>query len=157
MTPSVELRLAREEELEWINQQYLQVGFTPSDREHRVVIALRDGQRAGVGRLVPVKEDSFELGGILVLENHRRQGLAGRLVRFLLELGESAGTLYCLPFAHLRDFYEGFGFRSVPSECNSLPPAIAEKLSWCRGSFESDTCLLVMERRPQSAAREQSR
>ena len=61
----ITIRAACPDEAEWVNARYAEVRFMPSDLGREVVlIAESDGEKAGLGRLVPVDE-AFELGGML--------------------------------------------------------------------------------------------
>src|SRR5262249_59979882 len=72
----------------------VEFGETPADD---VLVAEHEGERVGLGRLVPIGDDVVELGGIWTDERHRRLGVAALVVRALLE--RAAGRpVYCIPF-----------------------------------------------------------
>lgn len=121
------LRLANPDEAHWINEQYASVRFLPSDLDREtVVIAELDGERAGMGRLVPAGANMFELGGMLVFEAFRGRGVARAIV---LELMRRAGdaAVYCIPFADLEAFYASCGF----AKTDAAPEKVREKFDWC--------------------------
>jgi N-acetylglutamate synthase-like GNAT family acetyltransferase len=93
-----------------------------------IVIAEIDGQRAGMGRLVPVGPDACELGGMFVDDAYRGRGVAHAIVE---ELVRRAGSkeIYCIPFADLEALYAASGFRRI--EPVNVPAAVQEKLDWC--------------------------
>ncbi|HEY0372710.1 MAG TPA: GNAT family N-acetyltransferase [Thermoanaerobaculia bacterium] len=123
------LRTATPDDTGWIQEQYEKVHFIPSDLSRdTVVVAELDGQRAGIGRLVPAGEHAYELGGMFVDDAFRGRGIAHAIVG---ELIRRAGTkeVYCVPFAKLETLYAESGFRKV--EPVGLPHGIQEKLDWC--------------------------
>lgn len=72
---NLEVRAAKVAEIEWINQCYDEVEFVHSIFEKEIIaIAEIDDQKAGVGRLVNVKQGNLELGGMYVFESFRGKG-----------------------------------------------------------------------------------
>lgn len=129
----------------WIQARYREVGFVPSDLEREfILIAWHGGERAGVGRLVPLPSGDAELGGILVLEPYRRLGIADRVVAALLEQRRNDRRVYCLPFAHLAGFYRRHGFRELESDDVSPPESLLRKHGWCLSNYEDRTLLMVL-------------
>jgi N-acetylglutamate synthase-like GNAT family acetyltransferase len=123
------LRSARIDETHWINDQYARVHFLPSDlHRETVIIAELDGERAGMGRLVPAGEKVFELGGMLVFEGFRGRGVARAIVDELLRRAGDA-DVYCVPFADLETLYAAAGFRATDPA--SAPEKVREKYDWC--------------------------
>lgn len=139
MTPSI--RPLHPDELAWANACYADIDFKPSTSADFLVLAEIGTNKAGLGRLVPIDDDCAELGGICVLPPYRGQHLAHAIVAYLL-LRSHWRNLYCIPFAHLTDFYRCFDFSPVSKE-HALPAAIAEKFDWCRQHYASDVALLV--------------
>lgn len=134
------LRTATPNETHWINQQYASVGFLPSDLAHEtVVIAELDGERAGLGRLVPAGENAAELGGMLVLDGFRGRGVARAIVDELIRRAGSA-EIYCIPFADLEALYGAAGFQRVDVE--GAPPKVREKYEWCVREYGRDVALM---------------
>ena len=133
------LRVARLDEFQWINDRYAEVRFQPSDlAEEIVVIASIDERPAGLGRLVPIDEDAWELGGILVFEEFRGRGVARAIVGELL--GHTNSThVYCIPFAELESFYASAGF----ARTDDAPPEVLEKFAWCRRKYEKPVLLMI--------------
>ncbi len=143
---SVIVRTAQREELTWVNTQYDRVGFKHSAFDNEtILIAELNGTRVGLGRLQLVAQNSVELGGIFVDERSRRLGVAAQIVECLLAQALGYSTVYCLPFLHLRDFYQTFGFELL-DDLAAVPPAISEKLCWCNESYESETLLMVLNK-----------
>ncbi len=135
------LRPARQDELEWVNQRYSEIGFQPSSADDFVLIAETTEGRAGLGRLVRIDEANGELGGIYVLPEFRGQHLAQAIVAYLVEQSPHA-RLFCIPFAHLSDFYQGFGFVR-PDSSDEIPTPILRKVDWCRCSYPEAVDLLI--------------
>lgn len=123
------LRSAGPDDAGWIDEQYLTAGFIPSDlTRDTVVIAEIDGVRAALGRLVPVGDGAFELGGMFVLDAFRGRGVARAIVDELIRRAAGA-ELYCVPFADLEALYAAAGFHRV--ERAGAPAKVQEKLEWC--------------------------
>lgn len=138
------LRTARPEETGWINEQYAKVHFIPSDPSRdTVVLAELDGRRAGLGRLVDVGENAYELGGMFVLDELRGRGVARAIVE---ELIRRAGgrDVYCIPFADLEAFYASTGF--VRAAGDGVPTKVQEKLDWCAREIDRAVILMKLER-----------
>lgn len=129
------------QELIWANERYGEIHFVPSTAEDFIVVAEVDGEKVGLGRLVPVDANSAELGGIYVLPQYRGQQVARALVNFLLRESNHR-RLYCVPFVHLDGFYREFGFVPAPSD-SKVPDSIARKLQWCHRQYASNVTLLV--------------
>ena len=145
---TVRVRQARPEEIGWINQRYDEVGFRHSDLAREcVAIGEVDSVRAGLGRLVRINPTTAELGGMFVLTEFRGQGVAYTIVQFLMYRSGAYSTIYCLPFAHLSDFYQRFGF--VPChEPSSVPEEVRSKHAWCNTDAHCPypTLLFVLKR-----------
>lgn len=110
----IEVRFARKSEIEWINSKYDEVEFVHSifDKEVIAIAELND-QRIGVGRLVTIDETNLELGGMYVFEDFRGQGVAKKIVEFLLKCSKSKQNIYCIPFQHLLHSIIHFGLSNV--------------------------------------------
>jgi N-acetylglutamate synthase-like GNAT family acetyltransferase len=143
---TIQIRQAIAEEIGWINERYDEVGFVHSDltRDY-VAIAEVDRSRAGLGRLVHIDQGIAELGGIFVVPEFRRQGLAASIVRFLIGQSGTCSTIYCLPFAHLSGFYESFGFAAC-QRSPFIPEEVRNKHAWCNRHFPQPTLLFVLRR-----------
>ncbi len=140
---TITIREATPNDLLWINQQYESVDFRLSDlKDEDVIIAMIDGQKAGLGRLQKMSETESELGGIYVLPEYRGSGIAKKVVTELLKIGQKFHRIYCLPFPHLNDFYESFGF-TVMRGCHGVPEKIMEKHNWCNANYHEEVLLYV--------------
>ena len=143
---SVIVRVAKRQEIDWINTMYNEVEFVHSTFDNEIIaIAEVDGVKGGVGRLVQVDATiNLELGGMYVFDAYRGKGIARDIVRFLLTLVKPAQTVYCIPFKHLQDFYKQCGF----TDCNmnsTVPSKVADKYNWCQKKYPYPTTLLVLE------------
>lgn len=139
------IRKIRFDELAWVNAKYDEVQFTHSAFENEIIgVCEIDGERAGLGRLVSISSAQFELGGMYVFERFRKFGIATQIVNFLLGYTTSEQTIFCLPFVHLKSFYEKFGFRdcSLFSDLK-IPNTIRKKHQWCNQVYPSNTLLLA--------------
>ncbi len=137
----VTIRRAREDELDFVNLLYRRADFVASDADDIVLIAEVACERVGVGRLVPVGDDAVELGGMYVVDAHRGGGLGRAIVaRLVLEAG--ARAIWCIPYTHVAGLYRSFGMvDAVPGEPEP-PPAVAEKLRFCRARYATSVVLL---------------
>ncbi|MBQ4810136.1 GNAT family N-acetyltransferase [Pseudoalteromonas luteoviolacea] len=143
MNGEVKIRIAKEEEIHWVNEQYQRIGFKLSNFEHDLIaIALIDGQKVGVGRVQTLSDKDAELGGMYVNPDFRGAGIAAKLVSFLVESASQFQRVYCLPFSHLSEFYTKFGFECV-SERSSAPDLILSKHHWCNEIYDHETLLFV--------------
>jgi len=135
------LRTATPDDAGWIEEQYKKVHFIPSDLERdMIVVAEVEGERVGIGRLVPAGEGACELGGMFVADAYRSRGIAHAIVE---ELIRRAGDrdVYCIPFADLETLYAAAGFRRI--EAINVPEKIQEKLDWC--AREIDRAVVLMK------------
>ncbi|VEP15858.1 GNAT family N-acetyltransferase [Hyella patelloides LEGE 07179] len=128
------------DELEWVNQQYDSIGFVATDLSSRQFIAISDRQKAGLGRLVYIDNEVWELGGIYVLPKFRGQSVARKIVQHLL-LQANYEHLYCIPFTNLGNFYKGMGFVEC-SNSSKIPEKIKQKYQWCQHTYSQGVLLL---------------
>ena len=142
----IKIILAKKSELDWINACYDEIGFVHSIFDEEIIaIAEVNGQKAGIGRLVTIDEKNLELGGIYVFEDFRNQGVARKIVEFLLNKAPSSRAIYCIPFENLTPFYKQFGF----IDCLNLehvPKKLLKKRLWCQEKYTQPTSFLVMEK-----------
>lgn len=131
-------------ELDWVNDLYRNIDFKPSKLESdQVAIAEWDGERIGIGRLCRIEETIYELGGMHVFPSHRGKGIARQIVRFLLSSLDTHDQIFCLPFAHLRQFYSSEGFEIVcGSELALVPLELREKYTWCNEVYPHEVLMM---------------
>jgi len=130
-------------ELAWANERYGEIHFMPSQLSDFIAVAEVDNVKVGLGRLVPVDGTTGELGGIYVLPAFRGRKVAYSIVNFLLQHSPYQ-QLFCIPFAHLEGFYQGFGFHPV-SDKAAVPCVVAEKVNWCAKEYPASVNLLLRE------------
>lgn len=121
------IRRLREDELGWAAGVYQEIQFSASPPGALGLVAELDGERVGLGRLVELEPGVLELGGIWCDDRARRRGVARAMVTALVARAP-AGRLWCIPFAHLAEFYASFGFAEVPAP---WPDGIAAKVADC--------------------------
>lgn len=150
-TPTV--RTAKKTEMEWVNKCYDEVEFVHSNFDKEIIaIAELDGHRAGIGRLVTIDSNHFELGGMYVFESYRNRGVASTIVDFLLKHTPKASTVYCIPFEHLVSFYKEFGFVSC-TDLQQVPKELLNKYLWCKEKYSHPTSLLIFQKTQASISR----
>jgi GNAT superfamily N-acetyltransferase len=140
---AIVLHLATRADAEWINERYASVHFQASDLTRELlVVAEVDGDRAGIGRLVPAGEHACELGGMLVFEEFRGRGVARAIIDELLR--HAAGrAVFCIPFADLEPLYAAAAFvRTTPD--HRLPAYVREKLDWCAREIDRPVILMTL-------------
>jgi ElaA protein len=133
MTAITAIRELRPDERSWANECYRSIRFAESPPSARAIVAERDGERIGLGRLVELEPGVVELGGIWTAERARGLGVARAVVSALIERAGSV-QLWCIPFAHLVAFYASFGFDAAGAP---WPASVADKVA----AVESDTAL----------------
>ena len=136
----VTVRELSEPELEWANACYAAIDFVPSSPHDFIAIAEVDGEKAGLGRIVPIEPDVGELGGMFVFPHYRGQAVARSIVDFLMKRS-TRSRLYCIPFKHLEPFYRSCGFAPAPDR-DVFPAAVAAKLAWCERQYPDPVCVL---------------
>ncbi|MCB0404316.1 MAG: GNAT family N-acetyltransferase [Bdellovibrionales bacterium] len=137
------VRLAIEEDHPWINNRYEQAGFLASNfSKETIAVAEIDGRKAGVGRLIPIDDNSFELGGIYVEEFFRGTGVAKSVIDFLLARAKSK-IVYCIPLAHVVDLYRSIGFSEM--DPTKVPQEVLDKFKWCEDRYPGGVGLLAMK------------
>ena len=144
------MRTATPDDAGWIQEQYNNLNFIPSDLEREtVVIAEVDGRRAGMGRLVPAGDGAWELGGMFVGDAYRGRGIAKAIVDELIRHAGSNRDVYCIPFAELEALYASSGFRRI--EPVNIPAKVQEKLAWCVRQMPRPVILMKLSRvRPEN-------
>lgn len=137
------LREATETDLEWINSQYREIKFLKSNLvDEKIILAKVDGENAGMGRIKKVNENDAELGGIYILPKFRKYGIARIVVSELVKLGYDYNWIFCLPYEHLKKFYESFGFEDLNND-DDIPEEIRKKIEFCKSTYEFNVLLLV--------------
>lgn len=140
---SLKLYKATKSEMSWVNAVYEEIQFLPSDFNNEyIVIAEVNGEKAGLGRLIQIN-DALELGGMYVKDNYRGNGIAQKIVEHLLAQAPKGKLVYCIPFAHLVNFYKSFGFLDA-EVTNATPQEIKHKIGYCSQTYKADTLLLQM-------------
>ena len=143
MSNKVTVRVAKPDEIVWINARYDLIGFKQSNYDNEfIAIAEMNGHKVGVGRLQEVEVSIAELGGIFVHDEYRGLGLASKIVEFLVANSKAYSTVFCLPFEHLSGFYKKYGFKEVGLEY-AVPAQVYKKHSWCNQAYDSRVLLLV--------------
>jgi predicted GNAT family N-acyltransferase len=136
------LRKALPADMDWVNGIYKSIDFLPSVYEKEyVAIATEGNTHYGVGRLITLDDGNYELGGMYVDSSQRGKGTARNIVMHLLQQAPKGATVYCIPFAHLENFYKSCGF--ADTEINdALPAEIKQKIGYCNQTFAAKTLLL---------------
>ena len=146
METNIIVREAKRNELEWINSQYDLVEFKHSSFDDELICIVEvDGKRVGSGRLQNIEISTAELGGIFVQDGYRGMKLASKIVSFLIESSNNYTKIFCLPFAHLSNFYKKFGFTEIEND-KLIHNNISQKYNWCNEKYEDKTLLFVLDK-----------
>ncbi|MGG0277677.1 GNAT family N-acetyltransferase [Bacillus rhizoplanae] len=140
------IQKANQDNLQWINSQYKKVNFAPSHLANEEIgIAYFNGQKAGLGRLVKVDENNFEMGGIYTLEDYRGKKIADSIVAFLIKEARKLQiqNVYCIPYEHLKPFYSKHGFQEVV-DLAAVPKQIIDKYNLCLKQYDIKTLLMKL-------------
>ncbi|KAF0249663.1 MAG: prolyl endopeptidase [bacterium] len=139
----ITIRLATENDLAWVNSSYQEVNFLASAFHNEIiVIAEVNSEKAGLGRLVKINDNVWELGGMLVLTGYRNLGLSKKIISFLLDqLLQVQVTVYCIPFEGLFALYNSMGFEPV-SDIDTIPNKVLDKFEWCKKTYSENVLLL---------------
>jgi predicted GNAT family N-acyltransferase len=85
---------------------------------------------------------------MFVLPNFRGIGIAEKIVQHLLDQHPNYPNIYCIPFPHLSDFYQKFGFDTcLPSQFEQVPEEIIKKHAWCNAEYDKPMLLFILHRR----------
>ena len=143
----IKIRKAKEIEIEWINKKYDEVNFKKSQFENEFIgIAEISDLNCGIGRIVKIDFENYELGGMYVFEEFRNKGVAEKIVEFLIQIENLENkNIWCLPFENLENFYAKFGFKIVVENKIEIPKEIFEKHAWCNNTYEKKVLLMVKE------------
>lgn len=140
------LKKAVKKDLNWINEQYRNLNFLPSDlNQEYVVIAQQGIQRCGIGRLIHLSPEHEELGGMFVSAPFRKQGIARQIVSHLLEQRNPSCNTWCIPLKHLIPFYSSFGFIEVGANYPNIPDVLARRINWCDQNQDNGVSLLLIK------------
>ncbi|MDY8135634.1 GNAT family N-acetyltransferase [Aquimarina sp. 2201CG5-10] len=136
------IRKANPSEIDWINNKYKEVDFTPSNLTNDYnFIAEIDTIPCGLGRLTKIDNNNIELGGIYVFDSHRGLGVAGKIVNHLLSKANPGVNIWCLPFKHLESFYIKLGFQ-ISKNNQAIPDKVVSKYEWCNNTYKEEVLLL---------------
>ena len=105
------IRPARFEDAATIRRLVRGAGLDPTSLDWpNFFVAHRAGRIIGVGQVKPYP-NSRELGSLVVLKPHRRQGVAAALINALVE--PEQGELFLLCQQRMESYYARFGFGRV--------------------------------------------
>ncbi|MET0752366.1 MAG: GNAT family N-acetyltransferase, partial [Pyrinomonadaceae bacterium] len=122
---NVRIRRANADELEKVNAFYKSCGYYASANSEDVAfIAEDENSIIGAVRL-SIENEIPVLRGMFVDKKHQRKGI-GKLMLFHFEKALPNQDCYCLPYAHLLDFYGIIGFRQIDK--SDLPPHLRQRL-----------------------------
>lgn len=126
---SLTVRRARPDEfnevMEFLRENGYPLEVNPADTFYA---AIDQGVMVGVVRLA--REFGITvLRGMRVAPSHQRRGIGTRLIR-LLEEDLNGTECYCIPYAHLIEFYGQIGFRVL--DTSDAPPHLSERIAGYR-------------------------
>jgi hypothetical protein len=147
---NIEIRQATREELSCVNDRYSDVGFVHSDYDNELIaLALVDGVKTGIGRLVSLDSSNLELGGIYVPHEFKGDHIATAIARYLVEHIEPKKNAWCITFVDLIPIYKKYGFE-VCTDLKNAPEQMLDKLLFCKQEYEKDVSLLVRKEQKRS-------
>jgi GNAT superfamily N-acetyltransferase len=112
--------------------------------EDTVLLAEHDGVLIGIVRLAP-EEGEIVLRGMQVHPSVQRQGIGTQLLAAVeRELGSR--SCFCIPYAHLREFYGGSGFVTIDPAQG--PPFLRLRVEGYRDRWP-EKAFLLMHRKGQ--------
>lgn len=139
------IRIAQRNEIDWINKKYDEVKFPHSNYDNEIIaIAEINNIKCGLGRLIKIENNVFELGGMYVFEEYRNNKIATHIIEFLLKQINQKAIIYCLPFKELTFFYKRFGF-SENVNLKNVPSKVQKKYDWCNIQFKQGMNILVKQ------------
>lgn len=114
------INLAKPHDTQAIKTFYSQCGYGGGlNEEDRVLIAQLGEEIIGAVRLCP-DDGFFVLRGMQILAPFQRQGIGTQILRVCTEQLIDQ-VCYCIPWRHLRSFYQQVGFQEVsPAEVPAL-------------------------------------
>jgi N-acetylglutamate synthase-like GNAT family acetyltransferase len=126
VTTAVEVRVARPGEIDLVNGFYASEGRTTRVNEgEQWVIALEGSAMVGVLRIC-IEEGHQVLRTVQVTEARRGQGIGRRMLDLVPPMLRN-GACFCLPYAHLTEFYGRIGFTRIPAE--AAPRHLQDRLA----------------------------
>lgn len=143
----INIRKAKEIEIDWINKKYAAIDFKKSVFENELIaIAEFESLNSGLGRMVKIDDENYELGGMYVFQEFRNKGIAEKIVEFLIRSKNfEEKNIWCLPFENLENFYSKFGFKIAEKSMIQTPKEIIEKHIWCNNTYKKKVLLMVKE------------
>ena len=113
---------------------------------HRFILAIDPyGKVIGCGQVKPHSDGSIELASIAVLPEWRNQGVARRIIEYLLT--QHPGTIYLTCQSKLGPIYRKFGFETVQSaEMTPYFSRLYRTVNWIGKLTRQPHNMLVMRR-----------
>lgn len=121
---------------------YRASGYSPAVADDDVVFVAELGGHLVAATRICTEYGSLVLRGMRVHPDYQHQGIGSALLAFAVDRA-SERRCYCLPFAHLSDFYGRAGFAVVAD--SDAPPFLLERAVRYRGKGED---VVVMARAP---------
>ena len=95
------------------------------DEQDLILVAEESGRIVGAVRLC-LENGFLVLRGMFILPTHQGRGIGSQMLQYLVQHHLDGHTCYCIPFAHLTQFYGAAGFTSKsPSD---VPQFLAQRL-----------------------------
>jgi len=138
----MELRKALGSDMPTIDKIALRYDLDSNDtKADQFIVAVEDKNIIGFGRLLPHAE-CIELGTIGVVEEHRKKGVAKRIIGKLLKTAKEMGYKKIYLTTLVPSYFEKFGFRKL----NEAPPnCMIRKKEWCEGCTKTGCTVMKMD------------
>lgn len=132
-------------EVSWLTNFYNKVEYTGTFKdEDDLYFVETDDSVVGVVRIA-LENGDHVLRGMYMLEEHRGRGIGTNLLNYL-NSKIVGNTIFCIPYAHLVNFYGRIGFKVIDKI--SAPEFLVSRLNEYRGR-NMDVVLMMREAIPK--------
>ncbi len=126
----MKLRKASAADMPEINSISLKYDLDSNDMSfEQFTVAEEKGKIIGFGRLLP-HAGCVELGTIGVVEEHRRKGVAKKIIGMLIETAKETGYKNIYLTTLIPSYFKRFGFKTLEE---APPDCMIRKKEWCEG------------------------
>ncbi len=136
------IRWANTEEYAAVADHYAECGYRGGlNAEDRVLTAVDQDEIIGAVRIC-MEQDVMLLRGMYIKQLFRGKGIGLSMLLYLKAQGDVAGC-YCLPYAHLDQFYGKIGFEKI--SIAQAPGFLADRLAQYRNNGSRDIIIMQIK------------